>query len=365
MIFIVVSRNVATGIWARWSAAHIRDDTDVGRPTTSALDGAIPFQVKEASLSQLHRIAIIGAGHVGATAAYALMLRALVHEIVLLDEDMALASAEAADLSDANALARPARIWAGTYADAASAQIVIITAGAATHGTETRLSVAARSAGIMTACVGSLMEAGFSGVLVIAANPVDVMAQIALRASGLKPTQVIGTGTLLDSARLRQALAARVNVAPGSIDGFVLGEHGDSEVAAQSTIRIGGLPLAIFASAGPEPDFATLATDVRDAGYTIIAGKGYTSFGIATAIVRICEAIVRDEQAVLPVSTLMTGELGISDVYLSLPCVIGASGVERILPLDLPPMELAALRGSAEVLRAAFTQIAPGAYPPS
>lgn len=308
-------------------------------------------------MSQLQRLAIIGAGHVGATAAYALMLRALVHEILLIDEDAALASAEAADLSDANALARPARIWSGDYSDAASAQIAVITAGAATHGKETRLSVAARSAEIVTKCVRSLMDAGFSGMLVVAANPVDLMALIAHQESGLAPSKVIGTGTLLDSARMRQALAAQMDVAPVSIEGFVLGEHGDSEVAARSTVRIGGMPLARFADPACAPDFMGMATDVREAGYRIIAGKGYTSFGIATAIVRICEAIVRDEQAVLPVSALLTGELGISGLYLSLPCIIGARGVERILALDLPADELAALQASAAALRAAMTQI--------
>jgi L-lactate dehydrogenase len=156
---------------------------------------------------------------------------------------------------------------------------------------------------------------------------------------------------------MRQALAAHLDVAPVSIEGFVLGEHGDSEVAALSTVRIGGLQLPQFINPERGPDFEDMATGVREAGYRIIAGKGYTSFGIATAIVRICEAIVRDEQAVLPVSALLTGELGLSDLYLSLPCIIGARGVERILTPELPADELAALHASAGVLRAAMTQL--------
>lgn len=305
-------------------------------------------------MSDLQRIAIIGAGHVGATAAYALMLRALVPEIVLLDEHAALAEAEAADLSDANALARPARIWAGGYDDAASAQIAVITAGAPTQGNQSRLSVAARSAEIVTHCVQSLIDADFSGILVVAANPVDLMAQIALQVSGLAPSRVIGTGTLLDSARMRQALAARLEVSSSSIEGFVLGEHGDSEVAAQSTVRIGGLPLAGFEDPARALDFAAMASDVRDAGYRIVTGKGYTSFGIATAIVRICEAIVRDEKRVLPVSAQLTGELGISGLFMSLPCIVGAKGIERILPLALPVAEHRAFVASADALRAAM-----------
>ena len=304
-------------------------------------------------MSQKHRIAIVGAGHVGATAAYALMLRALVHEIVLIDENTALAAAEAADLSDANALARPVRIWAGDYRDAASAQVAVLTAGAATHGDESRLAVAARSAAIVTKCVKALVEAGFAGILLVAANPVDLMSLVALRASDMAPARVIGTGTLLDSARLRQALATELNVSATSIEGFVLGEHGDSEVAAQSTVRIGGLPLEEYAGDEPRLDFAALAATVRTAAYRIIEGKGYTSFGIATAIVRICEAIVRDEQSVLPVSAFVTGELGMADLYISLPCIVGARGVERILSPDLPGGELAALHASAAALRSA------------
>lgn len=300
------------------------------------------------------RVAIIGAGHVGSTTAYALMLRALVSEIVLIDNNAALAEAEAADIADANALARPARIWAGDYADTSTAAIAVITAGAATHGTESRLSVLARSAAIMTDCVENLVRAGFAGVILVAANPVDVMAQVAYRKAGLAAGRVIGTGTLLDSSRLRQTLAASLDVAPSTIEGLVLGEHGDSEVAAFSTVRVGGLTLERF---GPHPDPDSLAKQVRDAGYSIIAGKGYTSFGIATAVVQICEAIIRNERTVLPVSTLLTGEFGIADVYLSLPCILGAGGVERILLPDLSVAEQSALRRSADVIRQAMATL--------
>lgn len=298
------------------------------------------------------RIAIIGAGHVGSTAAYALMLRALVREIVIIDRSNALAEAEAIDISDANALARPARIWAGDYRDASTARLAIITAGAATHGSESRLSVAGRSADIVRGCVDALMAAGFDGILIVASNPVDVMAHVAFSQSGLPAKRVIGTGTLLDSSRLQQALSSRFNVASGAIEAVVVGEHGDSEVAAFSTVRIAGLSLDSFA-AGEALDVTAIANSVRTAGYRIIDGKGYTSFGVATAIVRVCEAILRDERTVLPVSTLLTGEFGLSDVYLSLPCLLGAGGVERILLPDLTNGEIAKLRLSAEAIRTA------------
>ena len=299
------------------------------------------------------RIAIIGAGHVGSTAAYALMLRALVREIVLIDSDAALAQAEAIDISDANALARPARIWAGDYKDAASARLAVVTAGAATYGKETRLSVGDRSAKIVSECVDALMAVGFDGILIIASNPVDVMAHVAFSRAGLPSNQVLGTGTLLDTSRLHQALATQLNVAPNAIEAVVIGEHGDSEVAVFSGIRIGGIPVDEFASREPQ-NLAGLADEVRTAGYRIIEGKGYTSFGVATAIVRICEAILRDERTILPVSTLLTGEFGLSDVYLSLPCILGASGVERVLLPQLDNNEFAQLRISAQKIQIAL-----------
>ncbi len=285
------------------------------------------------------------------------MLSALVSEIVLIDSNRALAEAEAADIADANALARPVRIWAGTYADAAGASIAILTAGAATHGTESRLSVLSRSAAIIEACTESLVKAGFAGTILVAANPVDVMAHVAFAKSGLPAHHVIGTGTLLDSSRLRQTLAARFDVAPAAVTGLVLGEHGDSEVAAFSSVRIGGLALDDFAKPQSPLDTDAVAKAVREAGYRILSGKGYTSFGVATAIVRICEAIIRNERTVLPVSTLMTGAFGIEGVYLSLPCILGAGGVERVLEPDLSASERASLAHSADVIREAIAQL--------
>lgn len=296
------------------------------------------------------RIVIVGAGHVGATAAYALMLRGLFTEIVLIDADEGRATAEATDIADANALARPGQIRSGSYADAADARIVVLTAGAATHGDETRLSVAGRSAVIVRQCVVNIMEAGFTGILVVAANPVDAMTHIAQEAAGLAPGRVIGTGTLLDSARFRQRLASHLGVAPAAVDALILGEHGDSEIAAFSTVRIGGVALDSFLGSRQIPR-ATIAEDVMRAAYTIVHGKGYTSFGIATAIVRICEAIRRDERVVLPVSTHTDGAFGIVGVCLSLPCLIGAEGILRVVAPDLSEVEIEGLRRSADILK--------------
>jgi L-lactate dehydrogenase len=229
------------------------------------------------------KVAIIGTGHVGATAAYAMMLRGLFTQILLIDADGPRAQAEALDIADANALARPAHVLRGDYRDAGDAAIVVITAGATTHGEESRLSVAGRSAAIVADCARRVVEAGFGGVMIVASNPVDAMAQVAQRASGLPVGQVIGTGTLLDSARFRRRLADRLGVAPVSVEGQVLGEHGDSEVAVFSGVRIGGVTLDQFRG-GAVLDRAELAHETMRAGYAINYGKGHTSYGVATAI---------------------------------------------------------------------------------
>lgn len=301
-------------------------------------------------MSVSSRVAIVGAGNVGATAAYALMLRGLFTEIVLIDNNADRAAAEAADIADAVAMSRPARLWAGDYADVKDADVLVFTAGAATHGDETRTSIAGKSAKIVRACVADAMRAGFSGVLVIASNPVDAMTRVAQDASGLPPERVIGTGTLLDSNRFRKRLADKLGVAPEAIDALVLGEHGDSEVVAFSTVRIGGVTLDAFLD-GQNLDRAALAKDVVRAAYAINHGKGYTSFGVASAILRICEAIERDERVVLPVSTRLTGQYGLDGICLSLPCVIGAGGIARVLTPELLPAEQAALQASAEIVR--------------
>ncbi|MCD2323014.1 L-lactate dehydrogenase [Sphingomonas sp. IC-56] len=299
------------------------------------------------------KVVIVGTGNVGATAAYAMMLRGLFTDIVLIDASSGRAAAEAIDIADANALARPARIRGGEYSEVRDARVVVLTAGAATHGDETRLSVAGRSAEIVRGCARQIMEAGFDGILVVASNPVDLMAQVAQETCGLPAQRVIGTGTLLDSARFRQRLAQQLDVAPAAVEATVLGEHGDSEVAAFSTVRIGGVALEDFATVDREG----IADAVMRAGYTIIQGKGYTSFGVATAIVRICEAIRRDERVVLPVSTRTAGEYGISDLYLSLPCLIGAAGVIRTLSPQLSAKEEEALRRSASALSSAMAAL--------
>ncbi|RZL28536.1 MAG: L-lactate dehydrogenase [Sphingomonas sp.] len=301
-------------------------------------------------MSTSSRIAIVGAGNVGATAAYALMLRGLFAEIVLIDHTAERAAAQAADIADANAIVQPVRIWGGNYADVRDAGILVITAGASTGDGEPRTAVAGKSAAIMRECVQQAMDAGFDGTIIVSSNPADAMAQVAQATSRLPPERVIGTGTLLDSNRLRKRVADRIGVAPATVEAFVLGEHGDSEVIAYSTVRIGGITLDAWL--GEQAfDRDQVAEEVVRAGYAISDGKGHTAFGVASAIARICEAVHRDERVVLPVSTLTTGQYGIDGVYLSLPCLVGAGGVLRVLTPELSGDEQAALRASAEVLR--------------
>lgn len=301
-------------------------------------------------MSTSSRIAIVGVGNVGATAAYSLMLRGLFAEIVLIDHTPERAEAEATDIADANAISQPVRIWAGDYADVRDASVLVITAGAATKDGEPRTAIAGKSAVIVRECVRQAMNAGFDGILVVASNPADAMTQVAQATSGLPPERVIGTGTLLDSNRFRKRIADQLAIAPGAVEALVLGEHGDSEVMAYSTVRIGGMDLDSYL--GEQGfDRAAIAHDVMRAGYTISDGKGYTSFGVATAITRICEAIHRDERVILPVATMLQGQYGISGIYLSLPCLIGAGGVLRVLTPALTADEQAALLASADVLR--------------
>jgi L-lactate dehydrogenase len=303
-----------------------------------------------------NRVAIIGAGNVGATAAYALLRSEIVREIVLLDQDADKAEGEAMDLQHAVPLGPPVEVRAGDYDDAARSAIAVITAGAANKpggGAASRLDLLETNAGVVRDCVGQLVQRGFEGILLMTTNPVDVLAQIAQEEFDLPPERVIGTGTVLDTARLRHLLADALGVEARAVDAFILGEHGDSEIAVWSGARVAGVPLADFAAPGSLPDRDTLLQRVRGAAPEVVARKGNTSFAIASCVARICAAILRDERGVLPVSTRLRGEYGIDGVYLSTPCVVGANGVERVIELPLDAGERDALRASADLLRRA------------
>ncbi|MFV1878345.1 L-lactate dehydrogenase [Nioella sp.] len=301
------------------------------------------------------KVGIVGAGMVGATAAFALVMQDEASEIVLVDVNRARARAEAEDIAHAIPFASPAIVRAGEYADLDGAGVVILSCGVSQNPGETRLALLERNAGVFRQVVGQVMAVCPGAILLVASNPVDLMTQITMRLSGLPPGRVIGSGTILDTARFRWLVGRHLGISPGSVHGYVLGEHGDSEVLAWSSARAGSVPLESFAAQVSAP----LTEDVRqriDAGvrgaaYTIIEGKGATWYGIGGGLARIVAAIAGDEQAVLSVSVVEPDVLGVTDVALSLPRTVGREGVSATLWPELSNGEETALRRSAEILR--------------
>jgi L-lactate dehydrogenase len=299
------------------------------------------------------RVCVVGCGHVGTTSAYALMLGGAAREVVLLDVDARRAEGEAMDLEQAAALARPVEVRAGSWEEAARSAVVVIAAGVGGRPGESRLDLLGRNVVVIRDVMQNLLSRNFGGIVLMTTNPVDVLSQFAQEFSGLPVGRVIGSGTVLDSARLRAMLGRHIGVEPRSIHAHVVGEHGDSEIAAWSSARVAGVSVREFcAGAGIEcPDFDELLRRVRRAAPDIIERKGYTSYAIASCVARICEAVLRDERSVLPVSTRLTGQYGIEGVYLSLPCVVGRDGVERVIEIPLDERERDGLRVSADILR--------------
>ena len=304
------------------------------------------------------KLGLIGTGQVGATAAYAIALQGLVREIVLVDRNAALARAQAEDISHAMPFASATEVRAGDYADLAGAGIVILAAGVAQRPGESRLDLLGRNAEVFRAILGETLAVAPDAILLIASNPVDLMTGITARLTGLPATRVIGSGTILDTARFRDLLGRHLGVAARSVHGYVLGEHGDSEVLAWSSARVGSLGLdEVGAQTGrPLTPEARAAIDhaVRRAAYTIIEGKGATWFGIGAGLARLVAAIAQDENAALSVSMLTPDLDGLGDVPLSLPRLVGAGGIGATLHPRLDPEESAALLASGRLLKSAL-----------
>ncbi|HEX2545592.1 MAG TPA: L-lactate dehydrogenase [Ramlibacter sp.] len=312
-------------------------------------------------MSDSTKLTIVGAGRVGSTYAYTLAASGLVREIVVVDADPARAEGEVMDIVHSVPFHRPVHVRAGTLADAAGSIATVITAGAAQKPGESRTALMQRNVEALRGIVGDVVQANPDGLLLVATNPVDALTWAALRMSGLPSGRVIGSGTVLDSARLRAELAAHYGLDARNVHAYVLGEHGDSEFVAWSTASIGNMGLQAYcAETGRSCDaqeLEAIALRVRNAAYEIIRRKGATNFAIAAALMRIVEAIVRDEASVLTVSTLVQGEYGIADVCLSLPAVVGRAGVQRVLKVPLSEPEVQALRRSAEAIRAASADL--------
>ncbi|MDP2732210.1 MAG: L-lactate dehydrogenase [Hoeflea sp.] len=300
------------------------------------------------------KIGIVGTGMVGSAAGYAMALLGVGTEIVLVDANPALALAQAQDISHATPFATTVAIQAGEYADLKGAAVVIIAAGVSQKPGESRLALLERNVAVFKTVVSGVMQAAPDAILLIATNPLDVMTFAAQRISGLPPERVIGSGTILDTARLRSLLGNHLGIAPNSVHAYVLGEHGDSEVAVWSSAMAGSVPIVSFAEQIGRPlDLAarTLITDqVRGAAYTIIEGKGGTWYGIGAGLARIVRAIIDDERTVLSVSQVNDDVEGVKDVPLSLPRIVGREGIIANLMPDLDADERAALKRSAEVI---------------
>jgi L-lactate dehydrogenase len=309
------------------------------------------------------RIAIVGAGRVGSTCAYALLLRGLASEIVLINERPDRAVGEAMDLNHGSIFASPAQVWAGEYADCREAAIVVLAAGAAQAPGETRLDLVKRNAGLISAITPQIVRHTRQAILIVVTNPVDVLTYAAWKASGLPARQVIGTGTILDTARFRYLLSRQYQVEPRSVHAYVVGEHGDSQVPVWSLANIAGIRLDEFChTAGGRLDAAVkakIAGQTRRAAYEIIRRKGATYYAIAAGVARIIEAIVRNENSVLTVSTLVQGEHALAQVSLSLPSIVNRQGIGRVLDLPLHPGERLALEASAQVIRRAIEATEP------
>lgn len=311
------------------------------------------------------KIILVGDGAVGSSYAFALVTQNIAQEIGIIDINRAKAQGDAKDLSHALAFTSPKRIYAADYADAHDADIVVITAGAAQKPGETRLDLVHKNLVINRSVVTQIVASGFNGIFLVAANPVDILTYATWKFSGFPKERVIGSGTSLDSARFRQALAELVDVDARNVHAYILGEHGDSEFPVWSHANVAGLPIYDWVMAHPEVDeeaMVNLFFNVRDAAYDIIEKKGATFYGIAVSLTRITQAILDNENAVLPLSVYLDGEYGLEDVYIGSPAIINAQGIKQVIEIPLNDSEQDKMSASAKhlqgILDAAFKKLA-------
>lgn len=310
---------------------------------------------------QERKVVVIGAGFVGSTYVYALMHTGLTGEIVLIDPDQKRLKGEVMDLEHGLAFVQPVEIRAGDYSDCADANLIVVTAGAKQTPGQSRLELTQRNVDIVKSICDRIKECDSEAVLVIVANPVDILTQAALKQLGWPRERIIGSGTVLDSARFRSMLSRHCGIDTRNVHAYILGEHGDSEVAAWSMTHIAGVPMkdfcAICQRCDSEKGHAEIAHRVRDSAYHIIDYKGSTYYAIGLSLTRISGAILRNEHSILTISLLLQGEYGINDTCLSVPCVVGKTGVERIITVQLSEDEQAALKASAQTLREVLDRI--------
>lgn len=307
------------------------------------------------------KVVIIGAGAVGATTAYTLMLGGLFQEIVLIDINKDKAEGDALDMSHGVSLVKPVLIHSGDYSDCREADIIIITAGAPQEKGQTRLHLFKENVEIYKKIIKSIMEYAPSDVILMpVSNPVDILTYTAYKLSGLPKNQVLGSGTVLDTSRLKYMISRKTGVDARNCHTYIIGEHGDSEVAAWSVTNIGGMTMNEFCKYTDKcglNDLEIMYNEVKKSAYEIIKKKGATYYAIAVAVARICECIAGDENSILTVSGIFEGEYGIKDVALSVPTMVGGKGVERIFEVPFSKEELKGLRNSADTLSELIAQI--------
>jgi L-lactate dehydrogenase len=302
------------------------------------------------------KVVIVGTGFVGMSYAYALVNQGAVEELSLIDINRDKAEGEAMDLNHGLAFGpRKMTIKAGGYEECKDAGLVVITAGVNQKEGETRTDLLKRNAGIIKTVVSNIMESGFDGILLVASNPVDILAYVAWKESGLPKHRVIGSGTSLDTARLRYEISSYVNIDPRNVHAYILGEHGDSEFVVWSNANIASKPIFDVINSMHELSFENLDhiyKNVRDSAYEIIKRKGATYYGIGMALVRITAAIFNNENRVMPVSVLNAGTYDCQDdVYIGLPALLNRDGVHHVIHLALSPKEKDQLRNSANIIR--------------
>ncbi|MFB9770671.1 L-lactate dehydrogenase [Lactiplantibacillus modestisalitolerans] len=299
------------------------------------------------------KVVLVGDGAVGSSYAYAMVQQGLAEEFVIVDVIKDRTLGDALDLEDAQAFTAPKKIYSGEYSDCSDADVVVITAGAPQKPGESRLDLVNKNMKILSSIVKPIVDSGFDGIFVVAANPVDVLTYATWKFSGFPKEKVIGSGTSLDSSRLRVALGKKFNVDPRSVDAYIMGEHGDSEFAAYSTATIGTKPVKVLAKEKgvSEDDLAKLEDDVRNKAYEIINKKGATFYGIGTSLMRISKAILRDENAILPVGAYMDGQYGLNDIYIGTPAIINSNGIGEIIESPLSADELKKMQDSAATLK--------------
>ncbi|SEA97411.1 L-lactate dehydrogenase [Thalassobacillus cyri] len=307
-------------------------------------------------MERVNRVALIGTGFVGSSYAFALLNQGVADELVMIDLNKDKSEGDAMDLNHGLPFAPGSqRIWFGDYSDCKDADLVVITAGANQKPGETRLDLVEKNSKIFKEIVTSVMKSGFDGIFVVATNPVDILTYMTWKFSGLPSHRVIGSGTILDTARLRYLLSDYFNVDARNVHAYIMGEHGDSELPVWSHANIGG--RSVFDRIHERPsdykveDLDDIFINVRDAAYHIIQRKGATYYGIAMGLVRLTKAILHNENSVLTVSAYLEGEYGEDDIYIGVPAIVNRSGIREVLKLNLDRVEEDQFRQSAGVLR--------------